>query len=37
MNRYLINICDESLFKTICVMNRYLINFCMNRYLRQYV
>ena len=28
MNRYLINICDESLFKTICVMNRYLINMC---------
>ena len=28
MNRYLINICDESLFKTICVMNRYLINIC---------
>ena len=28
MNRYLINICDESLFKTIRVMNRYLINIC---------
>ena len=28
MNRYLINICDESLFKTIRVMNRYLINTC---------
>ena len=28
MNHYLINICDESLFKTIRVMNRYLINIC---------